>query len=509
MKKYLNVLLIICLSHGLYSCDPDEVVNTENTDSTDSGSTPAESASDYEWLSSNEETITFNSSSISENSDGATVSGSTLTITKGGYYIVSGTLTNGQIVVDASGETVKIKLSGVTVTNSSSSPFYIKKAEKAIIFMADGTINTFTDASTYSNSDEPNATIFSNSYVAFTGTGTLTVKANYNDAISSDDEVIINNGVINVTAKDDGIRGKNYLKIDGGVVTVTASAGHAIKSDNETKAGYGLVVVNGGTLNLTSTAKDGIHAVKRVVINGGTTTIAAAKSQGLKADSLVAINGGTTVVSTSHEGIESPYIKVNDGILYLNASDDGFNASFGNGGENNDNSMLTLAGGYVYVNATGGDGLDSNGNITMTGGTVLVHGPSQQPEVAIDYNGTFNMTGGFLIASGTNSNMAQGVSTSSSQYSLKITTNSTISSGTLIHIQDASGNDIATFKPLRNYASIIFSSSLLTKGSSYSVYTGGTSTGVLKDGLYTGGTYSGGTLKKTFTISSSVTTVSF
>jgi len=92
---------------------------------------------------------------------------------------------------------------------------------------------------------------------------------------------------------------------------------------------------------------------------------------------------------------------------------------------------------------------------------------------------------------------------------LKITTNSSVSASTLFHIQDASGNDIATFKPARAYASVIFSSSLLTKGSSYSIYTGGSYTGTLKDGLYSGGTYNGGTLKKTFTISGSVTAVTF
>ncbi len=500
--KILIGIMILTLS-----CDPDNVIETDSD--AKNSITATEDAADYVWISNNEISITLSDSGIEESLDAVSVAGSVVTISKGGYYKISGTLTNGQIVVDADTALVKIKLNGATVTNKSGSPFYIKQSGKTILFLNENTANSFTDAASYSNSGEPNATIFSNSYLAFAGAGSLTVKANYNDGISSDDEVIINSGTFTVAAKDDAIRGKNYLKIDGGIITATATTGHALKSDNEDKAGYGYVVVNGGTLNLTSTSKDGIHAVKRVIVNGGTTSIAASKSQGLKSDSLVVVNGGTTTITASHEGVESPYIKVNDGNLYITATDDGFNASFGNGGESNDGSMLTLAGGYIYVSASTGDGLDSNGSITMTGGTVIVHGPSQQPEVAVDYNGTFSLSGGFLIATGSNSNMTQGASSSSSQCSLKITTNSSVSASTLFHIQDASGNDIATFKPARAYSSVIFSSSLLTKGSSYSIYTGGASTGTLKDGLYNGGTYSGGTLKKTFTISGSVTAVTF
>lgn len=491
----------------LFSCNPEEVI--ENSDSSSSSSSVTELSTDYDWVSDNEATITLNGSSIETNSSAVAISGTTATITQGGYYVITGTLTNGQIIVNADTAIVKIKLSSVNITNTSGSPFYIKKAGKAVVFLADNSTNSMTDASSYSYSGEPNATLFSNSYLSFTGTGSLTVKANYNDAISSDDEIIINNGVINVTAKDDGIRGKNYLIVNGGTITATATGGHALKSDNDTKAGYGMVKVNGGTLNLTSTAKDGIHAINRVLITGGTLNIAASASQGLKSDSLVCISGGNITISKSHEGIESPYIRIQGGNSYITASDDGVNATKGNGSENNDGSLLSIEGGYLVINATGGDGLDSNGNITMSGGTAIVNGPQSQPEVELDYNGTFNLTGGFLIASGVNSNMVQGVSSSSTQYSLKISTSSSLSSSTLLHIQDAAGNDVVTFKGLRNYSSVIFSSDALSKGSSYSIYTGGTYNGTLTDGIYTDGTYSGGTLKKTFTISSSITTISF
>jgi len=502
LKNIYPVLIVL----ALISCDPENII--DDTTSSNS-STQIESSTDYEWLTDSQETITLSGTTITSNSENVSINGSVATINQPGYYVLSGTLSNGQIVVDVDSGIVKIKLSDVSITNTSGSPFYVKSSDKTIIFLEDGTSNNLTDASSYASSGEPNATLFSNSYLAFTGTGSLTIKGNYNDGISSDDEIIIQSGTYTVTAKDDAIRGKNYLRIADGTVTASAGTGHALKSDNETKAGYGYILISGGTLNLTSTSADGIHAVKRVIFNGGTATISAVKSQGLKSDSLVVVNGGVITVSSSHEGIESPYITINDGEVNINASDDGLNSSFGNGSENNDNSMLTLAGGYVYINATGGDGLDSNGNMKMTGGTVIVHGPSQQPEVPIDYNGTFSLSGGFLIASGTSSNMTQGASSSSTQYSLKITTSSSVSSGTLFHIQDASGNNIVTFKGNRSFGAIIFSSPDLVKGSSYSIYTGGSCTGTLKNGIYSGGTYNGGTSKKTFTVSSTITSITF
>ena len=165
---------------------------------------------------------------------------------------------------------------------------------------------------------------------------------------------------------------------------------------------------------------------------------------------------------------------------------DGFNATKGNGGETNDGSCLYLYGGTVNVNVIGGDGLDSNGNIVMTGGTVVVQGPPSSPEVALDYNGTFNISGGLLIASGPNSgNMIQTVSSTSSQRAVKVTMSSLLTTSTLFHIQDSQGSSLVTFKPVRNVYYIIFSSSDLVNGSTYSIYTGGTSTGTNEGGLIT------------------------
>lgn len=504
MKKVLVLMALAIVFFLSQGCDPENVLDEVNN--TSGGS---ELSSDYIWSDDHLVNIALNGTSATADSSIVSINGSIVTIKSAGYYSVSGSLANGQLIVDADSGIVRIKLNGVVLTNSSTSPFYVKNSTKTIVFLNEGTTNSITDASSYSNTDEPNAAIFSNGYMAFAGSGSLTVKGNYNDGISCDDELIINGGIINVSAKDDAIRGKNFLKITDGTITATGSGGHALKSDNEDKAGYGYVKVDGGILNLTSSSADGIHGVKRVIINGGTISISASGSQGLHADSLVLINGGSTTIKVSKEGVESPLISMKGGSLSITASDDGLNATYGNGGESSDNSLLTISGGSVYINASGGDGLDSNGNITMSGGTVVVNGPKSQPEVGLDYNGTFKISGGLLIISGVNSNMTQGASTSSSQYSLKLSTSSTVSAGTLFNIQDASGNSVVTFKAERAFTSIIYSSASLVRGSSYSIYTGGISTGTLSNGLYTGGVYSGGALKKTFTISSIVTSTTF
>ncbi len=516
MKNFWKVLFLSIIAGILVSCDPENVI-----DSSSSKGKQPEEASDFVWDTATENEITLNNTTISTTSESVIINGTKATITKAGYYSISGTLDNGQIAVDVDSGIVKIKFNGVTISNSSTSPFNIIDSQKTILFIAAGTTNTLSDASSYSNTDEPNATIFSNSFLGITGTGSLIVKGNYNDGISSDDQVVINDDVaITVTAKDDGIRGKDYLKINGGTIKVTASAGHALKSDNSTDKGYGYVMVNGGNLTLSSTSKDGIHGIKRVIINDGTISISATSSQGLKSDSLVLINGGSTTVTASHEGIESPNITFNGGVTNVTASNDGLNATYGTvqgGAESNDGSYIYIKGGVVIV--SGNDALDSNGNLIITGGTTIVNGPSSGVEEGIDVNGTFNINGGFVISSGSKSNMAKAMSTTSTQPGMFIKSSSMISSSSLLHIQDGAGNDLLTFKPKNGGYYFHFSSSSLSKGETYNIYSGGSYSngsfvgGTSGYGLYTGGTYStsGASLKKSGTLSTSTTvnTISF
>jgi hypothetical protein len=177
---------------------------------------------------------------------------------------------------------------------------------------------------------------------------------------------------------------------------------------------------------------------------------------------------------------------------------------FGAGGHMGERGLFYIKGGYIYINAAG-DGIDIGGSIEMTDGTVIVNGPTSSADGALDFT-DFNIKGGTIIAAGS-SGMAQSLSTSSGQYSVMITYSSSQSANTLVRIESSSGEDIVTFAPAKTYQSFVFSSPVLKKGETYTVYSGGSSTGTAVDGMYTGGIYSGGTKYTDFTVSSIVTTI--
>ncbi|MCB0688498.1 MAG: carbohydrate-binding domain-containing protein [Saprospiraceae bacterium] len=366
--------------------------------------------------------------------------------------------------------------------------------------------------------------------------------------ISSDGNLMILDGAVSIVSSGDGdtytnadgqtdayhgacIKVDEDLMILGGniVLSNSGSGGRGISVDGDivygdgtvqpvmeiTTTGESITISQGGGGPGGFGGNDGdydeaktMKADGSITINSGVLQISSA-DDGIKAEGSITFNQGEITIDKSVEGVEAPVINVNDGVIRINASDDGFNATYGNGGEQNDGSKLNINGGYIYVSASNGDALDSNGDIAISGGIMVIHGPQSSPEVGMDVNGSATITGGFVIISGTSSNMTEGFSSSSSQNSVLMRTNQSQSAGKLIHLEDANGNNLFTFQPIRSYASLIFSSPLLTNASGYKLYTGGSSDGTVEDGLYDGGTYTPGTLVKTFSVSSSVTSVSF
>jgi len=231
---------------------------------------------------------------------------------------------------------------------------------------------------------------------------------------------------------------------------------------------------------------------------------------------VLTINGGVLNITQSYEGLESVIITINDGNVRIVASDDGINASSGNGGaaaggmlgrgpgvfESGDN-YLYVNGGYIAIDAMG-DGMDINGPIDMTGGVVIVNGPTANDNGALDYAGAFNLTGGFIVAV-SSAGMAQAPGASSTQYSVMYTFESPQAAGTMVHLETEDGQEILTFVPTKAYQSVVLSSPKLKNGSTYSVDSGGSSTGTVTDGLHSGGTYTAGTQVTSFVISSMVT----
>lgn len=318
-----------------------------------------------------------------------------------------------------------------------------------------------------------------------------------------------------------GINCDKNLAIKGGNLTITSTGigGKGISID-------GTATLSGGTTTIfatgttytyntanTSEAK-GFKSDGAFVMNGGELTISAT-DDGLKSGTSITVNDGTINVTKSYEGMESIFITINGGICNLTASNDGINTSYGTvsgGTESNDNSHLKITGGILIV--VGSDAIDSNGNFTISGGTVIMNGNED-----IDVNGNFLVNGGMLMGAEPASNMTKAMGTASSQVGLFIKSSTSVANSSVFHIEDASGNDLGTFKPKTASGYFHFSHPKLVKNAQYKIYFGGTYTGgsfvggSSGWGVYTGGTYSnsGATLKSTTTTSSSstVNTITF
>ncbi|MCB1161339.1 MAG: carbohydrate-binding domain-containing protein [Candidatus Krumholzibacteriia bacterium] len=354
--------------------------------------------------------------------------------------------------------------------------------------------------------------------------------------VSCDGDIAIASGVLDISSSGDGgvyvndvgladayhgpcLKADANVILTGGTITLShsGSGGKGISGDFDLSIG---VPGTGPTLNITTTGAPisigggdyaeakAVSVDSTVTIDGGDITISSA-DDAIKSKRWLEVNGGLINIVNSVEGLESPNLFINGGEIHLTSTDDGLNATYGVDGEFNDGSNLTISGGYIHLYAPAGDAIDSNGNLTLAGGTLIVHGPPAQPEVGIDVNGTFRVDGGFTVVSQINSNMVETPSSQSTQRCVLLKTNTTLSAGTLFHIEDTGGGALVTFRPANRYSCILLSTVDLTAGTSYRVYTGGSCTGSELDGLYSGGTYSGGTLRTTFTSAGMVQTVNF
>ncbi|HNX54535.1 MAG TPA: carbohydrate-binding domain-containing protein [Prolixibacteraceae bacterium] len=366
---------------------------------------------------------------------------------------------------------------------------------------------------------------------------TITSSGAAGKGVSSETSINMTSGSLKITSSGSGATYKNTkgttdsysaaclsaanISILGGNVTTSSSGngGKGFKADTSVTIGD---ATNSPTIGITTTGSKfivsgsdychpkAIVSDGSVTVNNGNTTISSA-DDGIHAEKSYTQNGGTVTINNSYEGVESYLITLNDGNLTLSATNDGINATAGTvsgGTESNDGSYLYVKGGTLITSCSNGDAIDSNGNIEISGGVTVANGPNTGVEEAADFNGTFNMKGGLFIGAGSNSNMTKAMSTSSTQPNMFISSSSSISSATFLHIQDSNGKDVLSFKPQNGGYKFLFSSTSLTKGSSYSIYTGGSYTGGSSlNGLYTGGTYSssGATLKKTVSLSSSST----
>ena len=259
----------------------------------------------------------------------------------------------------------------------------------------------------------------------------------------------------------------------------TAAATDETQSSDSSKGikGGASIDISGGNITVNS-ADDAIHSNGDVYISGGSLTLESG-DDGIHADSVFEMTNGSVNITKSYEGIEAATISVKGGSVELVAADDGFNASDGTpqGGMGQFSSGVSLAisGGYVYVNADG-DGLDSNGSISISGGTIIIDGPANGGNGALDSNGEIVVTGGLLVAAG-NSQMAEAPSSSSTQNSISAAFDSAFEAGTAITLLGENGEEIVCFKSANSFNHIVISSPDIESGKTYTFYTGGTYSG--------------------------------
>lgn len=476
------------------------------------------SAKDLTWDSSSEVTIDLSNPTAT---DSVTVSDGVITITKAGNYKLTGTY-EGQIKVEAAdSDMVRLILNNATITNSTGAAINVVEADEVVIYTASGTTNTVSDGSSYSDtaSGSPDAAIYSKSDLTLAGEGTLKVEGKYEEGIHTTDGLVIASGTLEVTAANTGIKGKDYVDILDGTVTVTATK-DGIKATNDTDGNRGWVRLSGGTVNI-SAGDDGFKAERVLEISGGTLNITQS-NEGIEAQ-YINILDGTVNVTSSDDGINASYSttsttststeSASTSTTQTTQSNQGNQAAQGNqsapqapsgsagqapagGGQAPSGNMgqppagggmgggmgggggtfevvdatINIAGGTVTVNANG-DGIDSNGTATLSGGTLVVNGPFTGGNASLDTNGDLLLNGATVTA-GNSGDMFEAPSTNSTSGYVKISNVSNLSAGTTVQVTDSSGNVVANYKVTNsNTALILVSSSKITKGQSYTVYT--------------------------------------
>jgi hypothetical protein len=420
---------------------------------------------DTAWDEADTTAITLSGTTAESDSDAVAVADGTVTISAAGTYVLSGDLV-GQVVVDSAGDgVVRLVLDDATITSETTAAIDVVDAESVVVVLADGSSNELADAATYADAeddaDAPTGALYSTADLTIGGTGSLTVTGRSNNGIVGKDGLVITGGSIDVTSVDDGILGKDYLVLTDGTVTVDA-VGDGFKSDNTEDAGAGFVLVEGGEIAVTS-QDDGIKGVQ------------------------VLVSGGTVDVAESTEALEGSLIIVDGGDLELHSADDGVNATSTDdsaatdgrpGGEMaaDDSVRLVVNGGTLEVWASG-DGLDSNGSATITGGDLTVWGPTTDGNGALDVNGTFEVSGGTLLATGS-AGMMVAPSTDSAQAWIATALAATAAAGSEVVVTDEDGSEVAAYTPQKDFASVVLSAAELEQGATYTVTVDGTATTV-------------------------------
>jgi hypothetical protein len=515
MKRKVVLAFLLTGALVLSGCS-----KTNNSNETSSGSTSTDSSAqgidvsnmfsdrdkEIGYDEENNTVIKLSNDSTTCDSDAVQISGNTVTIIDEGTYILSGTLTDGMVIVDAEDtDKVQLVLDGVDITSAESAAIYVREADKVFITTASDSQNTLTNGGTYTAIDDNNidAAIFSKSDLTLNGAGSLTITAKAGHGVVSKDDLVLTSRTYQIDAASHGLSGKDSVRIAGGSYTIV-SGKDGIHAENADDTSLGFVYLADGTFDITSDG-DGISAGNWLQADGGVYTVKAGggsenvqKSDGewqfgpgqqtestdtteedtvsmkaIKAAGELILKGGKYSLDSADDTIHSnANITISDGEFTLASGDDGIHAD----------SATTISGGTIDITESyeGIEGL----SIDITGGETYVSGPTNDGNSALDYNGTGTVTGGIFIAAGS-SGMAENFGDSSTQGVMMVTVNSQ-AAGSAVSLSDSSGNELVSWTPEKEYTSVIISCPEITTGQEYTLTTGSDTTQITMDSIVYG-----------------------
>jgi len=425
-------------------------------------------------------------------------------------YNLTGTF-NGTLTF-SSADIYQIHLNGVAINASAGPALNLESSQKAFIVTASGTTNTLADSA--NRTLKMKAALFSNGPIIFSGDGTLSVSGCYKHGIFSNDYIRINGSTLHVAASvKDAVRSVNAFIFDDGNLSINAtgtttddeSKGIKVEGlEGDTGVGKGFIVINGGTIDITSVGK-AITAAWDIDEDADTSSTID------DPDPDVIINNGVINITTtgqpyenadgsslSPEGIEAKSdMTINNGYLTINTTDDALNAG----------KSITINGGYLYCASSHNDAIDSNGELSLKGGVLVAIG-SSAPEGSFDYDDddpsttyAFRINGGTFVGIGGNTAKPTSVTQS-------VVVLGSLASGAMA-LKSSNGEVAFAFTIPHSYNTMILSSPNISTGTKYTLYTGGSvaATNVFH-GLYLGSiTYSGGLTASSFTVSSAITKI--
>ena len=316
---------------------------------------------------------------ITATGGGARIDGGTVTIASGGEYAVTGSLEEGQLVIDTGEEAMNVTLTleGVTLGNGSGPALLVRQAKNVHLVLADGTQNrlssgTEADLAAFDGT-QTGAAVFAEDDLIIEGEGALEICGYINNGVTCKDDLKIKSGSLQVLAAGNGLRGSESVEIKGGELSVTAG-NDGIKSSSSTKEGKGYITISGGTV-MVEAQGDGIAAETILSVSGGNIVVEAQgdglgqSSKAMKAKTGVEISDGMLTLTSVEDAISCDAgVVISGGVQRINTKGDGIQAGEKGSGAGD----ITISGGNLCINAMS-RGLNARGNLLIDGGTVLAY----------------------------------------------------------------------------------------------------------------------------------------